>query len=100
MCGDELEAILAALEQIREDEFLSVAGMARQLGFSASHLSLILRRRRRPGVRFLCAAAARYPAVRRILAQRLADHEGDAGRPPPRSRDRLATIQGALRRTV
>lgn len=100
MCGDELEAILAALEQIREDEFLSVAGMARQLGFSASHLSLILRRRRRPGARFLRAAAARYPAVRCILAQGLADREEAGRRSPPRPRRRTSATHSALRRRV
>jgi transcriptional regulator with XRE-family HTH domain len=80
MSDGVIVAIIEALQQIRDEEFLSIAGMARQLGFSGSHLSLILRRQRRPGARFLRTAAARYPAVRRILAQGLAEQEGDRRR--------------------
>lgn len=99
MESDELEAIIEALRQIREEQFLSVAGMARQLGFSASHLSLILRRRRRPGARFLHAAALRYPPVRRILAHSLADGEVP-GPAPRRPRRRASDKQSALRRNL
>lgn len=64
----EIEAIIEALERVREEQFLSLRGLARRLGFSPSHLSMILSRKRRPGKRFLWAAARHLEEVRRLLA--------------------------------
>jgi hypothetical protein len=66
----ELEALLAALRQVQDEEYLSIRGMARRLGFSASYLSMLYARKRRPGLRFVRAVLRRYPRVREIIAAR------------------------------
>ncbi len=76
----EIEAIIEALERAREEEFLSLRGLAKRLGFSPSHLSMILARKRRPGKRFLWAAAQSIEPVRRLLAA----HFEETKRPPRR----------------
>ena len=69
--SDEIEAIVAVLKQIRQENNFSIEGMARLLGFSGAHLSMIFAGKRRPGLRFLRAAAKRFPQVRRHLIRSL-----------------------------
>lgn len=68
MDNRDIEAVIEALERVREEQFLSLRGLARRLGFSPSHLSMILARKRRPGKRFLWAAARHFDEVRCLLA--------------------------------
>jgi len=74
----DIEAIIEALQRVREEEFLSLRGLAKRLGFSPSHLSMILAHKRRPGKRFLWAAAQRVEEIRRLLAARFEETK----RPP------------------
>ncbi len=76
-----LEALLDALCRLLQEENLTQRILARRLGFSEAHLSLVLARKRRPGLRFL-RAAAQFPAVRRILEAELGPER------PPRNDSR------------
>lgn len=67
MLEDEVRAVIRILKRIMQQEHLTAQGMARRLGFSASHLSMIFSGKRRPGIRFLRAAMARYPEIRRLV---------------------------------
>jgi hypothetical protein len=67
----ELEALLTALRQLQDDEYLSTRGLARRLGFSAGYLSMLYARKRRPGLRFVRAVLRRYPRLREIIARNL-----------------------------
>ncbi len=67
MQDEEVCAVIRILKRIMEREHLSAQGMARRLGFSAGHLSMIFAGKRRPGIRFLRAAMARYPEIRRVV---------------------------------
>jgi transcriptional regulator with XRE-family HTH domain len=79
MLDDEIRAVVRILKRIMQQEHLSAQGMARRLGFSASHLSMIFAGKRRPGVRFLRAAMARYPEIRQLVHSQFE-------RPPERRR--------------
>ncbi|HHX64108.1 MAG TPA: helix-turn-helix transcriptional regulator [Chloroflexi bacterium] len=72
----EIQILVQALDRIRQRENSTVAGMARRLGFSAGHLSMIFTGKRRPGIRFVRAVCERYPEIRRRLARSL-DEAGD-----------------------
>jgi hypothetical protein len=67
MRDDEVSALICLLKRIMRQEHMTAQGMARGLGFSASHLSMIFARKRRPGIRFMRAVMARYPEVRRLF---------------------------------
>ncbi len=68
----EIQLIIQALHRIQAERHFSLKGLAYQLGFSAGHLSMIFSGKRRPGLRFLRAAAKRFEEIRHLLAQGLA----------------------------
>jgi transcriptional regulator with XRE-family HTH domain len=71
MDDEEITALIAALRAIIAQESLSLKGLAYRLGFSTGHLSMILARQRRPGLRFVRAVMERYPEVgTRLLRQK------------------------------
>jgi hypothetical protein len=70
MREDEIELMVAALRKKCEREFLSVTGLARCLGFSAGHLSMIFTGKRRPGLRFVQAVMTRFPSLYREIVGR------------------------------
>ncbi len=80
MLDEEIRAVVRTLERIMEREHLSAQGMARQLGFSAAHLSMIFAGKRRPGMRFLRAAMERYPEVRQVIQEQFERRPPKAGR--------------------
>jgi len=67
----DIAMIVAMLREAMDSSHMSMQGMARNLGVSASHLSMVFSGKRRPGVRFLRAAARAYPEIARLLADRL-----------------------------
>lgn len=67
MLDSEIQAVIRILKRIMKRDYLSMQGLARRLGFSVSHLSMIFSGRRRPGLRFIRAAMKRYPEVRQVL---------------------------------
>ncbi len=67
MLDDEVRAVIRILKRIMQQEHLSAQGLARRLGFSAGHLSMIFSGKRRPGMRFIRAAVARYPEIRQVI---------------------------------
>jgi hypothetical protein len=73
MRDQDIDALVDALSRIRERDYLSIAGMARRLGFSAGHLSMVFSGKRRPGIRFVRAVFEHYPEIRRQMAHRLSD---------------------------
>ena len=77
MRDKEIQALIAALRQVHDEHYLSIQGLARRLGFSAGHLSMVLSGKRRPSMRFMEAAVQAFPLVRRRLRQSLEDE------PPP-----------------
>jgi transcriptional regulator with XRE-family HTH domain len=66
-------ALVTALCRIRERDFLTTQGMARKLGVSVGHLSMVFAGKRRPGLRFVEAALAAYPELRPPVARGLDD---------------------------
>ena len=81
MRESDVQAMLRVLRKIQEERYLSLKGLARLLGFSSGHLSMIYSGRRRPGIRFLRAAMERFPEMRQLIAKRLrlSDGEGNEG---------------------
>ena len=71
----EIEIMLDALADVMEERYMSHAGMARLLGFSPSHVSLVFAGKRRPGVRFIAAVMEQFPEIRRLLAESLDEQE-------------------------
>jgi transcriptional regulator with XRE-family HTH domain len=63
MRDDEIDRMIDALREIREREDLALSGLARRLGFSRAHLSMIFAGKRRPGLRFIQAVRRRYPRL-------------------------------------
>ncbi|MFP3896411.1 MAG: helix-turn-helix domain-containing protein [Anaerolineales bacterium] len=68
MRDDEIETLIAFLQRIQEDQYLSLKGLARRLGFSAGHLSMIYSGKRRPGMRFVRAVFRHFPEIRAHLS--------------------------------
>ena len=67
----ELDPIVRALQDLRQQRHYSLQGLARLLGVSASHLSMLFAGKRRPGLRVVLAAMRRFPEVRAaVLAPR------------------------------
>ena len=69
MEDSEIEVMIQVLRRLQEDQYLSLKGLAHQLGFSAGHLSMIFSGKRRPGLRFVRAVVERYPEIRQLLAK-------------------------------
>jgi len=69
----DVKELVELLEVIREEEYLTMAGMAHRMGFSAGHLSMVLSGKRRPGIRFVRAAMRTFPRVRRLVAKQIAN---------------------------
>jgi len=67
----DIAMIVAMLREAMTSDHMSMKGMAHKLGISAGHLSMVFSGKRRPGVRFLRAAARAYPEIARRLADRL-----------------------------
>lgn len=80
MRDDEIEKLVRALRRVQARRGFSLRGLALLLGVSSGHLSMILTGKRRPGLRFLRAAAENLPELRRIL--------GKTYRPSPPSKDK------------
>lgn len=78
MRDDEMKVVLRALQRIKSERQYSLRGLARLLGVSAGHLSMIFRGQRRPGLRFLRSAMKRFPELRRIFKG-----APDANKPSP-----------------
>ena len=83
MHNDDVSLIIQVLRSIREERYLTVKGLAQQLGFSAGHLSMIFSGKRRPGIRFVRAAIQRFPKIRHMVAKSLRS----PGEPHSESRD-------------
>ena len=73
MRNSEVEALIAFLRRIQQERYYSLRGLAQVLGFSSAHLCMVLSGKRRPGIRFIRAVAARFPAYRRLLQCQLDD---------------------------
>lgn len=69
MLDEEIRVVVGILKRILQQEHLTAEGMARRLGISPGHLSMVFSGKRRPGIRFLRAAMARFPEVRRVLQE-------------------------------
>jgi len=77
MQDGSIQAMLEALRAIEERHNLSLAGLARQIGCSPGHLSMLFSGKRRPGMRFVRLVVRRYPEIRRLLASSLALDDPD-----------------------
>ncbi len=64
MQDSELDPIVRALQQIKQQRRYSLQGMARLLGVSAGHLSMLFAGKRRPGLLLVRAAMRRFPELR------------------------------------
>lgn len=84
MLDEEIRAVVRILKRIMREEHLSAQGMARRLGFSASHLSMIFAGKRRPGIRFLRAAMARYPEIRELIQSQFTRRPEEGRKNAPR----------------
>jgi hypothetical protein len=82
MEDDDVRALVRILKRIMTDEYLTVQGLARRLGFTTSHLSMVLTGKRRPGLRFMWAAMERYPEVRTLMMSRNNRIRGGTKTPP------------------
>jgi transcriptional regulator with XRE-family HTH domain len=82
MQEDDIRALVRILRRIMEEEYLTMQGLARRLGFATSHLSMILSGKRRPGLRFLWAVMERYPEVRDLIMARGGAEEASKPKPP------------------
>ncbi len=80
MRDDEVTILVCLLKRIMRQEHMTAQGMARRLGFSASHLSMIFSGKRRPGIRFIRAVMARYPQARKIFHHTQPDRSTGARR--------------------
>ncbi len=67
MRDEEISALICLLKRIMRQEHMTAQGMARRLGFSPAHLSMIFAGKRRPGIRFMRAVLARYPQARKVF---------------------------------
>lgn len=76
MLDSEIQAVIRVLKRIMKRDYLSMQGLARRLGFSVSHLSMIFSGRRRPGLRFIRAAMRCYPEVRQVIQSQWGAPEG------------------------
>lgn len=75
----EIRAMIEALQQIQEARYLSTSGMARMIGCSTAHLSMIYSGSRRPGLRFVRAVMRRFPDIRRLIAESLQEDDPQNG---------------------
>ena len=80
MQDSTIQAMLDALRAIQERHSLSLEGLARQIGCSSGHLSMLFSGKRRPGMHFVRLVVRRYPEVRRIVASSLALDDQDPSR--------------------
>ena len=71
MDDSEMGALLAVLRRLQEEGYLSARGLAKRLGFSPSHLSMLYAGKRQPGLRFLQAVMRRYPEMPGLVRQEL-----------------------------
>ena len=67
----ELDLLVRALKQIQEQRGYKLSGLARLLGVSTSHLSMVFAGQRRPGLRLVSAAMRRFPEIRTLMIQLL-----------------------------
>lgn len=74
MPDDEIEPVVRALKRIKKERGYSLRGLARLLGFSYGHLSMVFNGKRRPGLRFMRAVAQRFPETRPIVRKSLDAH--------------------------
>lgn len=72
-----MDTLAKALEARREQEGLSVAGMASRLGVSDSFLFLLRDGKRKPGVRFLRAVIQAFPDLQLVVFEYVAWCEAD-----------------------
>ena len=68
MQNGDFEVVLSALRDVLERDYLSQEGLAMRLGFSASHVSMLLSGKRNPGIRFLRAVVRLMPELRDAVA--------------------------------
>lgn len=71
MRNSEVAALIAFLRSVQQERCYSLRGLAQILGFSSAHLCMVLSGKRRPGIRFIRAVAARFPTYRRLLQRQL-----------------------------
>jgi len=71
MRDSEMRAMIEALRTIKAERHFSQSGLARMLGFSPGHLSMIFSGQRKPGLRFIRAVLERFPEIRRLVARSL-----------------------------
>ena len=67
MPENQLDPLVVALLRIRQQRHYSLQGMARLLGVSAGHLSMLFAGKRRPGLRLLRSAVRHFPEIRATL---------------------------------
>jgi len=67
----DLALVVEALKQVQAQRHFSLEGLARLLGFSPSHLSMIFAGQRRPGLRLMRSAIRHFPEIRALIKERL-----------------------------
>ncbi|NLT73776.1 MAG: hypothetical protein GXX94_06220 [Chloroflexi bacterium] len=82
MEDEDIRALVRILRRIMADEYVTMQGMARRLGFATSHVSMILAGKRRPGLRFVWAAMEHIPEVRELMLSRHAGKRKPPGSTP------------------
>ncbi len=82
MRDEEIESFIRALSRVKARRGFSLRGLASLLGVSPGHLSMILARKRHPGLRLLRAAFERLPELRRLLESYYPRTEREENRPP------------------
>ena len=78
----EIRAFVRILRRLMAKEHLTMQGMARRLGVSTSHLSMVLSGQRRPGIRLMWAAMQRYPEVHDLVRLPRSGVRGETETPP------------------
>ena len=71
MRDSEITAMIEALRKVEAEQYLSLSGLARKLGISTGHLSMIFSGQRRPGMRFVRAVMEHFPEIRQLIAASL-----------------------------
>ncbi|MHB0857440.1 MAG: helix-turn-helix domain-containing protein [Anaerolineae bacterium] len=77
----ELDAMVTAVRRILCERYLSLRGLAGQIGISPAYLSMVLSGKRRPGSAFVRGVLEHLPEVRLEVAESLRRPEDD---PPHR----------------
>jgi len=78
----ELDPIVRALQQFKQQRHYSLQGMARLLGVSGGHLSMLFAGKRRPGLLLVRAALRHFPEVRAAILAPVRRPPGSYGAPP------------------